>query len=1857
MEETDPWEWSVEHVVLFFRHYAARYCQDKGNFRLPNLDSFEQALIENEISGADLLNNVNFDTLRSHLGVKALGQANSVLWCIQKLNAQSTRVRGRALNQQRTGLLAPIEPGQQYFLEARPPDTPLSTTQAFQTPHTHNLPLQVFNPQATPLHIITSEAELQQPVPERAKEPTTLVNGAGLLSSLTEAPKLPSISSEGTRAVASTEDHTTPDQATSKVRAKEIQIQDGQGRKRRKLDLSQSQNFNSFNSTKTSLNRAFYSSSGIPVDAIFYGSTELGKEIQDLELRTEDGDQELALTNFSFHSEPQPIGDSQFVASRLRFFFLHSEQNALGFQRGGRAACAIYPYQGNATKYVKTQSATVIQFLDDSDEPLAFRENAAFLQSAEYLESGDQYHDMPQDNPLDGQLDYLLQKYMHRTGSPDLVVSEPMADNSHEDDSSEQSGDEMAEEEPEGGLTKEYVSAMVDQAVVDFATDWVEKCLPRQDEKHASKTWRLMKQSRTIRQALIEGANRTIEKLRSRIASLKEHFLLDVWHSERAVADVCESLRPTVDEIELQKWKINVWQRKEDPVHVTHPSHHTGKVGHAAPTARQQRQMIIPTEDRFKILSISKEPDVVEDDRSNTVAEQTPARQVSNDQNADDQTDFIMSDDDEDTSSLDEQVAGDNANSPIVTNGDGEEDDLITPTTHQRVDFSGSADDMEVDKSLEEAQTSDGPANGIIAPSLPPDNDSDCEILDDVSQFFVQQTPGAHGSAIKIKDEILSATKNVDQNPASIARGGAKILDPRTRDDSSGSPPLLLTPRRRKLQAPLSGSPALSQKDRNDLYQGDAVLATADQVEAWNIDELVKGTDRMRVLIKLLSRLTPELRAELGEYIRSLHPGADHFFTRLSLASHDSNTISVHEVPMVFARLAWAWHRCSVDGQIPSLSEARGAFTPEQMRTILRVFTAIVEKTRLYKGSKQVVRKVAQEVIDISSDSDQPVSSPRKVRKRETKLRAGTEIAQKKAQDRAAKHKNLMQQVQDTSPMNSQDADHSTDNTLEKIMVNIAREDDEDPIFIPQGITQRIKKHQIEGVRFMWRELTAGDGSEDDPNQGCMLAHTMGLGKTMQTICVLACLNYAALSDSPRISKQIPRSLKIRREERRQLRVLILCPPSLLQNWEREIQDWGPETFRSAWTVESRLSKHDNLRIMEDWHKRGGMLLVGYQMFTKLLGVRLRKDEGAPKRGAANIDAFEKFLLESPDVVVADEAHKLKNNKALISVAAARMKTPTRIALTGTPMSNDVPEIYALVSWVAPDYLGKSDEFAGYFTGPIKDGTYHDSTKAEVRKSMARLEVLRQRIEPKVSRMGIQVLKGSIPPKVEFVITLTLSNAQRTAYVKYIDAVWSGAKDKDINQVTLFSWLSVLTLLTNHPRILKNKLFDVIEQAKSVKAKLAKENRTVCDMPSEADEVSSKTNDGLLTPSGEIIAASELVNDATEARSLCALTRQTVEYITAGINNDLAPDLSAKMMLLLKIMELSKQHDEQVLIFSQSLLTLDYVSELLRISNYTSGRIDGKVEIARRDSIIKDFQDGGLDAMVISTRAGGVGLNIQRASRVVLMDAGFNPSHEEQAIGRAYRLGQTKPVFVYRMVIGGTFETNMYDKQLFKTTLTSRIVDKRNPVRNTSRRANQWLYAPKDVAREDLSAEIGKDPKVLDVILADVAEGPGSMICTLKTMETLQEEAQDEPLTEAERLEAQAESARFFAGQQYRAAVPAVPYASTQVPPSYNVRAFSSTQPANPRSMAPAHSSIHNHVTHNRTSSSPASRHAAIPAARPQVSDPRPFPSSQPHPQRIVRLNLANVNRGSNPGPTYGGPPSSTAPAPVPTHGLPLAPP
>jgi transcriptional regulator ATRX len=206
------------------------------------------------------------------------------------------------------------------------------------------------------------------------------------------------------------------------------------------------------------------------------------------------------------------------------------------------------------------------------------------------------------------------------------------------------------------------------------------------------------------------------------------------------------------------------------------------------------------------------------------------------------------------------------------------------------------------------------------------------------------------------------------------------------------------------------------------------------------------------------------------------------------------------------------------------------------------------------------------------------------------------------------------------------------------------------------------------------------------------------------------------------------------------------------------------------------------------------------------------------------------------------------------------------------------------------------------------------------------------------------------------------------------------------------------------------------------------------------------------------------------------------------------------------------------------------------------GRIQGDIAQEKRERVLKQMADGKLDVLLISTRAGGLGLNIQQANRVIIFDFAFNPTWEEQAIGRAYRLGQTKPVFVYRFVAGGTFEFSLYDKQLFKTGLASRVVDKKNPQRNANKKPAEWMKPPFDVVRQDISIEAGKDEHVMDKIITSQLEG--QFIRSIKTMETLMGESKDEALTAEEMQEVEVEVLRAKTAKTRKPAGDLVPPAS-----------------------------------------------------------------------------------------------------------------
>ncbi|KAJ5381275.1 uncharacterized protein N7496_003703 [Penicillium cataractarum] len=586
-------------------------------------------------------------------------------------------------------------------------------------------------------------------------------------------------------------------------------------------------------------------------------------------------------------------------------------------------------------------------------------------------------------------------------------------------------------------------------------------------------------------------------------------------------------------------------------------------------------------------------------------------------------------------------------------------------------------------------------------------------------------------------------------------------------------------------------------------------------------------------------------------------------------------------------------------------------------------------------------------------------------------------------------------------------------------------------IYLHPQLGRYVKPHQLTGIQFMWRELI-----EANNQQGCLLAHVMGLGKSMQVISLLVTIAAAANSDNPEISKQVP-------ERFHRSQTLVLCPSSVVQNWMDEFAMWTPYEnhlgpVREITPRGRNFELPERLKTIREWDRNGGVLIMSYEMLRILIvnkPVRLDAEEH---------ELVQHCLLARSNIIVADEAHKLRSANSAISQVASRFKSTSRIAMTGSPLSNQLSEYYQMVEWVAPGYLEDPATFKRKFMEPIQAGSYIDSTRSEQRESLVSLQLLNGILAPKVLRADTSVLAADLPVKTEFVLTVPLTELQRNAYDTFVDCARAGSADASLK---LWSWLAIMQLCCNHPYPFREKLADRLKQQE--------ENEGPSVLPRSIQDA------GL---------PSELVSQMEALFS---------KYYDL---QDIA--LSNRAVLLDKILDLSIKAGDKILIFTQSIPTMNYLDLMLKRRGRKYQRIDGSTPGVDRQVATKLFnQNSGEHILLISTRAGGVGLNMFGANRVVIFDFLFNPMWEEQAVGRAYRLGQKKPVYVYRFVAGGTFEELIFNNAVFKRQLAVRVVDKKTVVRESSRKPSTYLTHVKDVARDEEYDARGRDPQVLDKLL------------------------------------------------------------------------------------------------------------------------------------------------------------------------------
>lgn len=566
------------------------------------------------------------------------------------------------------------------------------------------------------------------------------------------------------------------------------------------------------------------------------------------------------------------------------------------------------------------------------------------------------------------------------------------------------------------------------------------------------------------------------------------------------------------------------------------------------------------------------------------------------------------------------------------------------------------------------------------------------------------------------------------------------------------------------------------------------------------------------------------------------------------------------------------------------------------------------------------------------------------------------------------------------------------------------------------------------------------------------------------SITLLVTVAESAKSENSNIRNQIPPGL-------RESRTLVICPPSLIDNWWDEFLIWAPvpmeDNVGQLRKASSGSRSSERLQEISAWYVDGGVLLISYDMFRLYIDNKATKARGPPLNEEQH-EKVKKELLEGPNIIVADEAHKMKNITSAVTNAASQLRSKSRIALTGSPLANNLEEYYAMINWIAPGYLGDIVQFRARYVEPIQEGLYQDSSSYEKRLCLKMLQVLKSDLDPKINRADISVLKGSLKAKTEFVIKVPLTKLQEDAYRLYVRSMLGDAAENEPNNARLWDWIAILSLLCNHPLCFKNKL---------VERDLAAQEAVDAAIRSTGEKL------GLAGPGNseeESVPGDAPVSKIGVSRSTIEKQLALFDTVTGSLDSI---SHSYKMQVFDQILDASIAAGDKVLVFSHSIPTLNYLEDLFKHTGRRYARLDGRTQMSERQKLTKDFNSGKKQVCLISTRAGGLGLNLPGANRVIIFDFGFNPIWEEQAVGRAYRIGQEKPVFVYRFTAGGTFEDRLHNQSVFKMQLASRVVDKKNPTRFALKGVRQYLFEPKVVEQKDLSDYFGKDPLVLDRVL------------------------------------------------------------------------------------------------------------------------------------------------------------------------------
>uniref|UniRef100_A0A5S6PYK1 Uncharacterized protein n=1 Tax=Trichuris muris TaxID=70415 RepID=A0A5S6PYK1_TRIMR len=465
---------------------------------------------------------------------------------------------------------------------------------------------------------------------------------------------------------------------------------------------------------------------------------------------------------------------------------------------------------------------------------------------------------------------------------------------------------------------------------------------------------------------------------------------------------------------------------------------------------------------------------------------------------------------------------------------------------------------------------------------------------------------------------------------------------------------------------------------------------------------------------------------------------------------------------------------------------------------------------------------------------------------------------------------------------------------------------EQSPWYIKNG---EMRDYQIRGLNWMISLFENGING--------ILADEMGLGKTLQTISLIGYMkHYRTHMSNPH---------------------LVICPKSTLRNWVNEFNRWCPSirTVALIGTQDERRKLIDEVIIPGAWD----VCVTSYEMAIR------------------EKSTFKKFSWK---YIIIDEAHRIKNEKSKLSEIVREFRSSNRLLLTGTPLQNNLHELWALLNFLLPDVFNSADDFDAWFN---TNSCFGDNTLVE------RLHLV---LKPFLLRRLKSEVEKALPPKKELKIYIGLSKVQREWYTKVlmkdIDVVNGAGK---LEKARLLNILMQLRKCCNHPY-----LFDGVE------------------------------------PGPPYTTDQHLVDNC------------------------------GKMVLLDKLLPKLQSQGSRVLIFSQMSRMLDILEDYALWKQYRYCRLDGSTPHDERQASIDAFNHPNSEKFLfmLTTRAGGLGINLATADVVILYDSDWNPQMDLQAMDRAHRIGQKKTVRVFRFITENTVEERIVERAEIKLRLDTVVI-------------------------------------------------------------------------------------------------------------------------------------------------------------------------------------------------------------------------